>query len=366
MGFIYAPMKQIYFTPGPSETYFTLPDHLRSAIKAGIPSISHRGSAFSVLYQETVENLKQLMNIPDDYYIFFASSATEIWERMIQNCVEKKSFHLVNGAFSKRFLGIANSLGIEAVKCEVAAGSCVTPEKVNPDPDVELLAVTHNETSTGVAQPLEHITALRQKFPEAIVSIDIVSSAPYVALDFNQVDAAYFSVQKCFGLPAGLGVWVVNQRCIEKAKEKQSKGLSIGSYHSLPAYYEKYKKFQTPETPNLLAIYLLGRVAQDMLNRGLDQIRKETEFKSGLLYYYFKQSNLFEPFVNEKAWRSKTVIVADCVNSSEDVITVLKTKGVTVGAGYGEMKSKQIRIANFPTHSKEQMQGLVDQLSTLE
>ncbi|MGI9544758.1 MAG: aminotransferase class V-fold PLP-dependent enzyme [Cyclobacteriaceae bacterium] len=359
-------MKQIYFTPGPSEVYFTLQDHIRSAIKSGIPSISHRGGRFSALYQETVQILKQLMNIPDDYYIFFTSSATEVWERMIQNCVERKSLHLVNGAFSRRFSDIAQSLGIEAIKCEAKLGSGIAPNQIDHDPKVELLAITHNETSTGVAQPLEHIAILRQKFPKAIVSVDMVSSAPYVALDFNQVDAAYFSVQKCFGLPAGLGVWILNQRCIEKAKEKQSRGQMIGSYHSLPAYLEKYKKFQTPETPNVLAIYLLGRVAQDLLNRGLDVIRKETEFKSGLLYYYFQQSNLFAPFVKEKEWRSKTVIVADCLKPSEQVIAFLKEKGFTVGGGYGAMKSKQIRIANFPTHSKEQVQGLVDQLSLLE
>ena len=359
-------MKQLYFTPGPSETYFTLQDHMRSAIKSDIPSISHRSKAFSAMYQETAQRLKDLMDIPDDYYIFFASSATEIWERMLQNCVERRSLHLVNGAFSKRFFNIAQSLGIEAIKYEAALGRGITPNEIDPDPEVELLAITHNETSTGVAQPLEHISILRQKFPKAIVAVDMVSSAPYVALDFSQVDAAYFSVQKCFGLPAGLGVWILNQRCIEKAKEKQSKGQFIGSYHSLPAYLEKYKKFQTPETPNVLAIYLLERVAQDMLNRGLDVIRKETEFKSGLLYYYFQQSNLFQPFVKEKEWRSKTVIVADSLKPSEEVIGFLKAKGVTVGAGYGEMRSRQIRIANFPTHSKEQIQSLVDQLSAFK
>ena len=359
-------MKQIYFTPGPSETYFTLQDHMRMAIRSEIVSLSHREKAFSSLYKETVEHLKALMSIPDNYYIFFTASATEIWERLIQNCVESKSLHLVSGAFSQRFHAIAHSLGIDAMKYEAAPGCCMLPKDIEFDETVELLAVTHNETSLGVAQPLEDISELRRNFPNALLAVDIVSSAPYVDLDFSQIDAAYFSVQKCFGLPAGLGVWIVNQRCIDKANKKKDHGHVIGSYHSLISFHEKYKKFQTPETPNVLGIYLLGKVARDMLDRGINQIRKETEFKAGLLYYYLTQSNLFDPFVKRDIWRSKTVVVADCHGSSKMIIDQLKKTGIVIGGGYGEMKSKQIRIANFPTHSREQVLGLVDQLKSLE
>src|SRR5690349_4699717 len=100
--------QQANFTPGPSQLYFTVSDHARQAFKEGIPSISHRSKTFEQISKQTTEGLRQLLNIPQDFHIFFTGSATEIWERIIQNLVEENSFHLVNGSFSKRFHEISN------------------------------------------------------------------------------------------------------------------------------------------------------------------------------------------------------------------------------------------------------------------
>src|SRR5687768_16850182 len=97
----------VNFTPGPSQLYFTVADHARQAFKDGIPSISHRRKLFEQISSEATAGVRDLLNIPSDFHIFFTSSATEIWERAIQNLVEEKSFHLVNGSFSKRFYEIA-------------------------------------------------------------------------------------------------------------------------------------------------------------------------------------------------------------------------------------------------------------------
>ncbi|MEJ2006521.1 MAG: aminotransferase class V-fold PLP-dependent enzyme [Cyclobacteriaceae bacterium] len=95
-------MPKIYFTPGPSQLYFTVQEHLRTAIRKDIPSISHRSKQFELIYQETAERLTSLLNIPAGYQILFTSSATEVWERIIMNLVGHESYHLINGAFSKR------------------------------------------------------------------------------------------------------------------------------------------------------------------------------------------------------------------------------------------------------------------------
>jgi phosphoserine aminotransferase len=146
---------------------------------------------------------------------------------------------------------------------------------------VELIALTHNETSTGVSLPLAFINQFKSKFPDSLIVVDAVSSLPYPQFDYTKIDSVFFSVQKGFGLPAGLGVWVVNDQVYHESRIILSKGISIGTYHNLPTLLANGIKNQTPETPNALAIYLLGKVVQDLLRRGIQTIRKETEYKAG-------------------------------------------------------------------------------------
>lgn len=354
-----------YFTPGPSALYFTVGDHIKTALKEQIPSISHRSKKFKSIYQHTAEQLRLLLNLPEEYHILFTGSATEIWERLIQNCVEEHSYHLVNGAFSEKFYSMALAWKKNAQQLESAKGSCPDIQQMRVPENCELIGVTQNETSTGAAQPLEDIYKIRKNFPNQILAVDGVSTLPYIDLDYNQIDTAYFSVQKCFGLPAGLGVWLANERCLEKAIRLQEKGLTIGQYHSLPSLVEQARQFQTPETPNVLNIYLLGKVAEDMLYRGIKNIRQETEYKAALLYNTIEKHPAFAPFVKEEAYRSKTVVVAETEGPSEEVIAFLGEKKLQVGSGYGSFKNKQIRIANFPAHSKEQVETLADAIAAM-
>jgi phosphoserine aminotransferase len=351
----------VNFTPGPSQLYFTVPDHAREAFKAGIPSLSHRSKLFEEISLEATGGLRQLLNIPSSHFIFFTSSATEIWERVIQNLVEEKSFHLVNGSFSKRFYEIALQLNKKASKIEVKEGQGFDDSLIIPD--TELIAVTHNETSTGVSLPVDSIYKLKEKNPQALLVVDAVSSLPYPNFDFSKLDAVFFSVQKGFGLPAGLGVWIMNEKCVNKADQLLSNGISIGSYHTIPSLKTHALKNQTPETPNVLAIYLLGKVIQDFLRKGIENIRRETDYRATILYQSLDQHPLLSAFVPEKKFQSKTVIVADCQLHTERLTAFLQVQGLYPGDGYGPAKKTQLRFANFPAHSKEQYELLVDTLT---
>lgn len=357
-------MKRIFFTPGPAELYFTVESHIKKALIEQIPSISHRSAQFQSIFQEAEENLRNLLDLPDNYHVFFTGSATEIWERIIQNLVAERSYHYVNGAFSERFYRIAQELGRSPVVQTAPAGACVLVDPSKIPTDTELIAFTQNETSTGAAHPLEDIYQVRQSHPNAIVAVDAVSTLPFISLDYTQIDTAYFSVQKGFGLPAGLGVWLVNDRCLAKA-EQLAQQQSIGSYHSLPSLLEKAQKQQTPETPNVLGIYLLAKVAGDMLTKGIDVIRNETKFKAGMMYQMLSEHPNFTPFVEHEAHRSKTVIVAETKNPSSKIIGELGKDQLLIGDGYGAFKGQHIRIANFPTHSKEQMIALIDRMNAI-
>jgi phosphoserine aminotransferase len=353
---------KINFTPGPSQLYFTVEDHVRTAFRDGIPTLSHRSKAFESIFKDAVDGLRELLNVPQDYHIFFTGSATEIWERTIQNLVDEKSFHFVNGAFSKRFFEIASQLGKKPEKVEVADGQGFD-QVISIPHDIELIAITQNETSTGVSFPLDSIYNLKIQNPHAILAVDAVSSLPFPEFDYSKLDSVFFSVQKGFGLPAGLGVWMTNDRCISRAEVLQSNGIGIGMYHSLPTLKSFAAKNQTPETPNVLAIYLLGMVIKDMIRRGIQNIRRETDYKAALLYHFLEKHTDLTAFVQEKSFRSRTVIVANTGEHTAALSQKLIEKGMQPGDGYGVAKKSQLRFANFPTHSKEQFELLVDTLA---
>ncbi|HEY0656373.1 MAG TPA: aminotransferase class V-fold PLP-dependent enzyme [Chryseosolibacter sp.] len=351
----------VNFTPGPSQLYFTVADHAREAFRSGVPSLSHRSKTFEEISKETTTGLRELLNIPKGFEIYFTSSATEIWERIIENLVEANSTHFVNGSFSKRFFEIAQQLNRKPQKIEAKEGQGFTT--VERFDSTELIALTHNETSTGVSLPVEFIQSFKEKNPHALIAVDAVSSLPYPAFDFNSVDTVFFSVQKGFGLPAGLGVWIVNEKCIAKAEKLLAKGVSIGSYHAIPTLRANAQKNQTPETPNVLGIYLLNQVVKDFLRRGIQTIRRETEYKAAILYQALQQHPLLNPFVEDGKFQSKTVVVADCREHTERLTTFLQAKGLFPGDGYGSNKKTQLRFANFPAHSKEQFEYLVDSIA---
>lgn len=351
------------FTPGPSQLYFTVEDHAKRAFREGIPSISHRSKQFENIYASVKEGLASLLGLPDSYRVLFTSSATEIWERSIQNLVIETSHHFVNGAFSSRYFEIAQQLGKTASKTELKDGLGFNEPRI-PAP-AELIALTHNETSTGVSLTTEFIHAFRKTYRDAIIAVDAVSSLPYPDFHYDEVDSVFFSVQKAFGLPAGLGVWLVNERCLEKASSLQAKGNAIGTYHSLPSLAALERKNQTPETPNVLGIYLLSKILEDYNRRGITTIRRETEYKAAILYHAMDSNAKLKSFVSEPAHRSKTVLVADCGTNLPEIVTALQSKELFPGDGYGKFKSTQLRFANFPTHSKEQFELLVDTLAAL-
>lgn len=337
---------------------------MKTAFREGIPSLSHRSKPFESIYKDTLEGLRELLKLPAGYHLFFTGSATEIWERAIQNMVEESSFHFVNGSFSKRFYEIALQLQKKSSKIEVEAGQGF-PNSIAIPSGTELIAVTHNETSTGVSLPMDYIHNLRSAHPESLIVVDAVSSLPYPDFDYSKVDSVFFSVQKGFGLPAGLGVWLVNDKCIAKSEKLLSKGLSLGSYHNIPSLLSHAQKNQTPETPNVLGIYLLSKVVADMLRKGITSIRHEADYKATLLYQTLSKHTQIKPFVKDQNFQSRTVIVADTGDQTERITKFLLERGMQPGDGYGASKKNQLRFANFPTHAKEHFELLVDSLNLL-
>ena len=352
-------MKKIYFTVGPSQVYPTLYKHLNQAMKEDIPSLNHRGAGFKKLFQDTTGNLKRLLNIPRNYHIFFVSSGLESMERIIQGCVQNSSFHLITGSFGKAWAKYADQLGKNVLRVEVSPGEGIDLSRIDLPKQVEIICITQNDTSTGVWIPEKDIHNLKKKHPEKLIALDLVSSVPYVQLNYKLVDMAFCSVQKGFGLPAGLGVIIVSPKALQKCESLSKKGLSVGSYHSLKNLWEKAEDLQTPETPNVLNIYLLNKVIKDMLKEGLTKIRKEINQKAKLLYEFFDNHKQYNPFVKNTRFRSPSTLVLDVKGKSEKLRNRLAKYGFIIGVGYGENKLNHIRVANFPAHKLKDVQQML-------
>lgn len=352
-------MQKIYFTVGPSQVYPTVYKHLDRAMKKDIPSISHRGTQFKEIFAGTTEDLKKLMNIPADFQIFFVSSALECMERTMQSCCQNTSFHIVAGSFGKAWANIATQLGKNAQSFviqnngEDELNGLKVPEKT------EIICITQNETSTGLCIPMDKIIDLKKRNDNKLMAIDIVSSVPYVSIDFKYIDIAFFSVQKGFGLPAGLAVLIIGPKALEKTEKLIKKNVQIGSYHSFKNLFEKAKDYQTPETPNVLNIYLLNSVIKDMQKIGINKIRKDTDKKSKIIYDFFKKNTKYSPFIKNPIYRSKTTLVIDVLGKSGELRKKLAKSGFIIGAGYGANKENHIRIANFPAHSLKDIHAML-------
>jgi phosphoserine aminotransferase len=357
--------KQLFFTAGPSQIYPSLETHIKSAMEAQVMSMSHRGKEFEKLYGDIDFWLKKLLGIPEDYHVLFFSSATEIWERLIQNCVERSSFHFVNGAFGERFRWTSAMLGRNALSVVVPDGTSFDYGSVDVPDEAEMLCFTHNESSTGVMLRVADIHAMAKRYPDKLVAVDAVSSMPYPDFDYEILDAVYFSVQKGFGLPAGLGVLILSPRAFETSLLLKNKGISIGSYHSFPVMVDAAAKRQTVETPNVFALYLFARVLEDFNAFGIDAIRQHTDTKARLLYEFFESDPEFNPAVHGIRDRSATLVVVNVGGRAKQFVELAAHAGYEIGYGYADRKQDQIRIANFPAHSVADMEGLIGALTAM-
>ena len=348
-----------YFTAGPAELYPKFEEYLREFTDKQLGSISHRSGEFKKIYQHADEQLRTLLNIPEENAIMFTGSASEIWEKSLQSLVEFESFHLVNGSFSEKYYQYAQSLQKQATALQKPLSEGFTYGEIRVPEYAELVCITQNETSTGVQMREADIHKLKRSHSAKLFSVDVVSSAPIPVLDFKLLDSVFFSVQKNFGMPAGLGVWIANEKCLDKALQLKEKGVCTGAHHDLPTLWKNARQFQNPSTPNVLGIFLLGRIAEDMNRTGIENIRKTNAVNAKKLYSFFENRPGFSVSVKDPELRSKTVAVFNTEMPSGTLISRLKEKNLVIGSGYGPGKDSQIRISNFISNSPENIAELL-------
>ena len=344
----------ISFSPGPSKVHDRLPFYLKDAYDQGILSANHRSATFMHLYQGTEELIKEKLDIPTDYKLLFTSSATENWEIIAQSVVEKSSYHIFSGSFGKKWFGFAQHLNRSTQSYQLDSNREVDVQSLDLGVEFDLIAITQNETSNATQVSMKALEALKEKFPDKMIAVDATSSMAGVYLDFKLADIWYASVQKCFGLPAGLGLLVLSPKAIQKVKSKGEKGR----YNSLSFMLENAENFQTHYTPNVMGIYLLNRSLQD--SPFIVTTDGQTKERMDRLEAVVTQSETLDFLILNPLTRSKTVLG---ISGEESFVSEIKksaeNNGMQLGSGYGPLKPTSFRIANFPAVTDEEFDELI-------
>jgi aspartate aminotransferase-like enzyme len=345
------PHKRL-FIPGPTEVRS---ENLAALAK---PQIGHRGDEFKELYTRVVPKLQKLLETADPVFLFTCSS-TGVWEAAIRNGVKERVLCCMQGAFSDRWLKVAEANGKEAVPLKVEWGRAITAPMIDKELSTgrfDAITVVHNETSTGVMNRLDEIAAVLRKYPDVTFLVDAVSSMAGVRIPVDEwrIDVCLAGLQKAFALPAGLTVASVSSRALDKAKTVKNRGYYFDFLDML-----KYaERGQTPATPAIPQI--------QALDAQLDDILVETPTAR------FERHDALGRIVRDWA-RRHFAVFAEEGYESPTLTCIANTRGISVAGlnkelgkqwaaisnGYGDLKEKTFRIAHMGDTQEWEIRGLL-------
>ncbi|HLQ38606.1 MAG TPA: aminotransferase class V-fold PLP-dependent enzyme, partial [Planctomycetota bacterium] len=292
---------------------------------------------------------------------------TALMEAGIRNLVRRggSSLHLVCGAFSERWAEIARLVGRKPELLAVPWGQAHAPamlrEKLLTSPPFEAVCITHNETSTGVIEPLRELAAVvREVSPETLVLADAVSSLGGAPLSFDEcgLDLAFAGTQKCLALPPGLTVYALSRRALDRAGKVDERGFLFDFVRAVPET-EAGKTLATPCIPLVLA---LGKQLDRVLAEGLEQRWARHVILQHTTLAWAQQWQV-ELFVADPAARSPTV---SCLLAGGRDLAAMANKATAAGfkldQGYGQLKGKAFRIGHFGDHTPERLQQFLKAL----
>lgn len=340
------------FYPGPSRIYPAVKGFAEEAFASGILEKNHRSDDFMLLLQECIDLFKDRLNVPPSYKVFFTSSATECWEICAQSFLKEGLFYY-NGAFGEKW-----KIYTERITGRVEAHAFDIGEEprlaVGEGKDVCIVA---NETSNGTALSPELIR--RAGAGAGLVVIDAVSSLGGTDHDISLGDIWITSSQKCLGLPSGMGIMILSPRALQRALE-----VNDHRYYNSALFIESnFNRFQTPYTPNIMAVYLLKRLLEGLEN--VMAISEKISRRAADIYRFLDSFEGGGALIRNPSARSSTVIAVSCPEAGR-VSSYLSAQGVIIGKGYGRWQDSTFRIANFPAISDEDFEVLFDLLRNFE
>lgn len=332
------------FVPGPVD----VAEEVAQAQAAEM--LPHRSKEFEALFHRAANNAKKLFYTEHRVFLS-ASSGTGLHEAAVRNFVNDSGRALMcsNGAFGNRWYDVTVSNGKQADKLETPWETPVTADLVADalrKQHYDLVCVVHNETSTGMMNPVREIAeAVKSLSPDTLFAVDAVSSlsGAKIEMDAWGIDYVLTSSQKALALPPGLALAAVSDRAMAVAETVPNRGW----YFDLVRLEKHRVKDSTPATPAISLIYALDKQLDRIFEEGLEnRFARHTAMAVRTQEWALAQGfALYAP----EGYRSQTVTT---IKKSETFDTgalnqFLLTKGMRVAGGYGPIKPTSFRIAHM-------------------
>jgi phosphoserine aminotransferase len=317
---------------------------------------SHRQPTVKSLVGRLRSGLSELFELPEGYEVTLGNGgATMFWDIATFSLIERRSQHLVFGEFSTKF-GAASAAAPHLDAPSIIESATGTHPSVQPEAGIDLYALTHNETSTGVMMSLARPGGADA---DALLAVDATSGAGGLAFDPSEVDAYYFAPQKCFGSDGGLWVALLSPAAIDRVRRLGSRWKPASL--DLGIALDNSVLNQTYNTPALATLWLLADQVGWMLGKGgLAGCAARSSRSAETLYEWAAASSFASPFVVKPDERSTVVgtIDLDASVTEKAVCQALRANGIVDTESYRKLGRNQLRIGMFPNVEPDDVEAL--------
>ena len=308
---------------------------------------SHRQKPVKSVVKRVRDGLHSLFNLPDSYEVILGNGgSTAFWDIATFGLIQQRSQHLVFGEFSSKFATASKETPFLGEPTVIKSEPGTHPLSV-AEAGIDVYALTHNETSTGVSMPI-----LRPADTAgALVLVDATSAAGGLLVDLKECDTYYFAPQKSFASDGGLWIAIMNPAAIARVETIKTSGRWIPAFFDLTIAIENSRLDQTYNTPAITTLMLLAEQIEWMnAGGGLSFAAARSAESSNILYSWTARTGYTTPFVTDPAMRSKVVGVInfDDALDAAKIAAVLRVNGIVDTEPYRKLGMNQLRIGMFP------------------
>ena len=332
--------------PGPT----TVDPRVLAAMSKAV--VNHRGAKYGEILTETTELMSKVFQTPNKSYLL-TGSGTAAMETAVANTVApgEKMLNVVGGKFGERFMKIAKTHGIDAQELAVEWGTAVTPKQIeevlDANEDIKAITVVHNETSTGVAAPIEEIGKVMKNY-DALYIVDTVSSlgGDYVDVEKYGIDVCVTGSQKCLAAPPGMAAITLSDDAWKAVDKVETNTF----YLDLKAARKSGDKNppETPYTPSVSLTYAMNEALKIVMEEGIEN-RVARHHKAAKASVAAVKALGLELFADE-AVSSATVTAVKMPEGITDADfrgTTRDKYGVELAGGQDHLKGNVFRIGHM-------------------